>query len=212
MKRIYCISGLGADERAFQKLSVKGAEIVPVKWCSFDKHDDLQCYAQKMSSTIKEDKPIILGLSFGGMLATEISKMRETTKVFLVSSAKRSDELPDSSGLLKFIVNNKILPDWLVTMPNSKMLDLLGAKTDDEKKLLSAIVRDSDPALMKWAFKAILHWENFTYPPNITHIHGTADKVIPPENVNADYWIEGGEHMMIYSRGAEVSAIIEQHI
>jgi len=212
MKRIYCISGLGADERAFEKLSVNGAEIVPVKWCPFDKHDDLQCYAQKMSSTIKEDKPIILGLSFGGMLATEISKMRETTKVFLVSSAKTSDELPESSGLLKFIVNTKILPDWLLTKPNNVMLDMLGAQTEDEKVLLSNIIKDSDPALMKWALKAILHWENDTYPPIITHIHGTADKVIPPENVSANHWIDDGQHMMIYSRGAEISAIIEKYI
>ena len=207
-KRIYCISGLGADHTIFRNLSVNNCELVPVHWVPFKEQDNVCSYAQKVSAQIKEEHPIILGLSFGGMLAVEMAKIRATDKVILVSSAKSRDELGEPPGLLKWIIKNGLLPANFLTIPNPVILERFGAATGEEKKLISGIMRRSDGHFMKWALRALLTWNNAVIPRNITHVHGTADKIIPPDNVHPDHWIDGGSHIMVYDRAAEISKII----
>ena len=64
------------------------------------------------------------------------------------------------------------------------------------------------PGFVRWSLKAVVLWNNTDYPPNIIHIHGTADNIIPPTNVKPDYWVEGGTHIMVYNRSADVNRII----
>jgi pimeloyl-ACP methyl ester carboxylesterase len=212
MKRLYCISGLGADHSVFQKVKLPDTELVPVPWPAFSKSDDVASYAQKVSANIPGEKPSILGLSFGGMLLMEIAKKRPLDRVFLVSSVKTSSEFAEPSGLLKFVFNTNIVPASFYTMTSSKMDAMFGAKTDEEKALLHKIIKNSDGHFMKWALHALIKWRNDVYPRNTIHIHGTADKIIPPTNVKPDYWIEGGEHLMIYSRADEINRILGMHI
>ncbi len=207
-KPIYCISGLGADHTIFRNLSVNNYELIPVHWVPFNKQDNVCSYAQKVSAQIKEEHPIILGLSFGGMLAVEIAKVRATDKVILVSSAKSRDELGEPPGLLKWVIKSGLLPASFLTIPNKVILDRFGATSGEEQKLISGIMRRSDGHFMKWALKSRLTWNNAVIPKNITHIHGTADKIIPPDNVHPDHWIDGGSHIMVYDRAVEISKII----
>ena len=208
MQTIYCLSGLGADERIFKNLDIKGARLQYLPWVAWDKHDELPCYAQKMAAQIPEKDPIILGISFGGMLATEIAKQVPVKQTFLISSAKGRQELPEVGSSLKFLVKNNLMPYSLFKRPNSILFDRFGAATPEDKAMLTAIMHDTDTGFLGWAFKAIIDWQNTTVPPNIIHIHGTADKIIQPNYVQANYWLRGGTHMMIFNRASEVSALV----
>ncbi len=209
MKRIYCISGLGADHRLFGKLSIPGYELIPLPWLPFDKTDDMVSFAAKMATCIDDKGAIIIGLSFGGMLATEIALKHPDFKVFLVSSAKTASEIKIHGGAVsKWLIQSMIVPPGYLNIPFFTTLYYLGAKTKEERKLLSQVTRDADGRFMKWALKAIATWQNESIPANIIHIHGTADKTIPSAGVHPDYRIEGGSHIMIYNRAEEVGKII----
>ena len=212
MENIYCISGLGADERIFRKLDIRDAKLIFLPWVSYDKHDELGCYAQKMAAQIPEKKPTVLGLSFGGMLATEIANQQPVKRVFLVSSAKGKNELPEVNNTIKFLVEKNLLPYGLFKKPNKILYSQFGAETEEEKELLTAIMHDTDPDFLGWAFKAILGWQNSTVPKNVIHIHGTGDKIITPANVDANYWINEGTHMMVYSKAKDISKILGEHL
>lgn len=205
---IYCLSGLGADQRVFRNLHIPGVRLVPVQWAPFDWHDDLPCYAQKLAASIPEKNPIILGLSFGGMLGTEITRMQDVKRLFLVSSAKNKNELPPLSGLVKYLARHRLLPVGLSKIPFKGTFVRFGASTDEEKALLMDVLRKTDNRFAKWSFKALLGWQTETPPNNTIHIHGTADQLIIPLKVKPDYWIEGGTHFMIYNRAAEIGSII----
>ena len=111
MPTIHCISGLGADQLMFSKLSIPGAELKAVLWPYFDKHDEMACYAQKIGAQIPEGPDeVILGLSFGGMLASEIARTRPGAKVMIVSSVKSPAELPPMAGWTKFLGRNSLMP------------------------------------------------------------------------------------------------------
>lgn len=208
MQTIYCISGLGADQRVFQKLSIQGTSLVPVHWADYDQHDDLSCYAQKISAQITDEYPVILGLSFGGMLASEIARLRPVKQLFLVSSAKDATELPRMGGLVRFLVNKKLIPGSVPSIAMPQVHERFGTKTREEKALLSDILHRSDPGFTRWALKAMFNWQTRDHVDRITHIHGTADRMIFPQQVKPNHWIEGGTHFMVYQRAAEISRII----
>ena len=68
MKRIYCISGLGADERIFQKLKIKDAELHALQWIRPENNESISQYAMRFKSQINEENPVILAVSFGGLI------------------------------------------------------------------------------------------------------------------------------------------------
>jgi pimeloyl-ACP methyl ester carboxylesterase len=211
--RVYCISGLGADHRVFRNLAVPGWELVPLPWIPFHEDDTLPSYAQKFARQIPGEEPVILGLSFGGMLATEIGKITKTREIIIVSSAKGPQELNIHGGAIsRWLISSRIIPSFLFTVPNPVVLSYFGAHTREEKEVMRDVIRHTDGRFMKWALQALLTWKNSTVPAGLLHIHGTADRVIPSAAVKPDAWIAGGSHMMIFNRAADVNDIIARYL
>jgi hypothetical protein len=146
------------------------------------------------------------------MLAVEIGRQMDIQQTFLISSAKGKHELPDLSGIIIFFLKSGLLPYNLLKMPNKFLVERFGANTDEEKELLSGILKDTDPNYLRDAFKIILSWENTKNPQRTIHIHGTHDRILPAQFVSADYWIDKGTHMMIWNRAGEISKIIEDNL
>lgn len=211
-RKIYCISGLGADHRFFTKLSIPGYTLVPVPWVPHSEDDTLPTYAMKMYASIPEEHPTIIGLSFGGMLATEIHKKVPQTRVMLVSSAKTKGELGYDSALLRWLSRAEVIPAAWFVDPNAFILFMLGAETDEEKAMFREMISAGDPSFVKWCAHAILHWENETVPEGLFHVHGTADRVIRPGNVQPDKWVKDGSHIMIYNRPEAVAQALADHL
>jgi pimeloyl-ACP methyl ester carboxylesterase len=213
MPTIHCISGLGADQRVFSKLQIPGWELKTVPWPHIDAHDEMACYAQKVAALIPDGpEHVILGLSFGGMLASEIARVRPDQNVIIVSSAKHPDELGEVSGWLKFLVTKRLFPVGLMRIPNKTILRRFGAYDSESQILLRNILDDSDNHLVSCAGKAIMEWKTTPAPPQIVHIHGTADQIIKPDLIKPTHWVRGGEHMMIYTRAQELGVLIGEHL
>ena len=94
MKTIYCISGLGADDRAFSKLEINNYSLKVIPWLEPHKKETIQHYAKRMRAGIDSDNPILMGLSFGGMVCIEIAKQIPVQKIIIISSIKSFLELP----------------------------------------------------------------------------------------------------------------------
>lgn len=212
MGNIYCLSGLGADERIFRKLRIKGAKLIYIDWPKHNKNDSMSSYAAKISAMIDDENPVLLGVSFGGMLAVEIAKQRHVKKAILVSSAKSEAEKPKPSGVIRWFVTSGIVPAFVYRWPHPALYFLFGTEDEEERKLIRNIILDSNGKFVKWATATLLQWDNTIVPANVVHIHGKKDRLIPPGNIKADYWIEDGGHMMVYNRASEISRIIELEI
>jgi len=211
-KNVYFISGLGADKRAFNFLDLSFCNPVFIDWIEPLPKETLKGYALRMRNEIDEENPTIVGLSFGGMLTTEMAKVNPNIKALIVSSNKLPSEFP---WLLKI---GKIFPAYKWTSGNfNKKFNqtfswFLGVKGTEQRKIRQALIRDSDPKFTKWAIEAILHWDNNTVPANIIHIHGTADKLLPYRYVKVDYTVEGGEHLMVMDKAEELSVLLKKLI
>jgi len=74
---VYFISGLGADERVFQFLDLSEIEHRFIKWNVPQKNESLPSYCKRLTEQINVQQEVILiGISFGGMIAQEITKVR----------------------------------------------------------------------------------------------------------------------------------------
>ncbi len=212
MKKVYFISGLGADKRAFSFLDLSFCEPVFIDWILPLKNESLPAYALRLKEQIKDDNPIIVGVSFGGMLATEIAKSDSTIKAIIISSNKVKKEFPKFLLVGKYIPLYKWVPSSLLKRATIFRKLFFGPAGKKQKKIFHQILNDTDTRFTKWAVYSILHWENKVIPENIVHIHGTSDKLLPYRLVKADYSVEKGTHLMVMNHHQEVSLLLKEII
>ena len=203
--KIYGISGLGADERVFKYLNLKH-EIIPLAWIKHDKNELLEHYAKRLAAKIDTNEDFgILGVSFGGLVAVEISKILNPKVTILISSVETKNEL---SFLIKGLGKMnlvKYLPSKLFNPPKKIAHFLFGT---DNKELLNKILDDTDLDFTKWAVNELLNWKNTTTLSSIIKISGTNDKLMSPTKANNTILIEKGEHFMIVDKAKEISDVI----
>lgn len=88
MSKIYILSGLGVDRRVFDKIDFGDLDVEFVDWITPLRNETLEDYTKRISLKITTENPVLIGLSFGGMVAVEISKIIKTKKIILIASAK----------------------------------------------------------------------------------------------------------------------------
>ncbi len=212
MKTVYCISGLGADEKAFGKLTINDASIKHLPWLPPNKNEKIEAYAARMANGISDANPVLIGLSFGGIMSIEIAKIIPVQKIILISSIKTSAELPVWMKLCARLKLNKIFPLKSFRAIEPIQNKMLGITSSEEKKMVRNYRKNVSLAYTNWAVNAIFQWKNNVVHSNIIHIHGTADKMFPVKKVKASHIVNGGTHFMIMSRAKEISAIINETI
>ncbi|WP_293915864.1 MULTISPECIES: alpha/beta hydrolase [unclassified Sphingobacterium] len=206
MKKIYVISGLGVDKRVFSNIDFNGLDVEYLDWIPPHSQESIEQYAARMTQMIHTDNPTIIGLSFGGMVAVEISKLIVYDKLILLASAKTRHEIPALYRLLGRLKLHKIFPPSLFKSYNPVLGWLFGIHTAEDKQLLKEILKDTDPLFMTWAINEILNWKNLQEPTNYIHIHGTKDNILPAKNVkNIATRIEDAGHFMTVNQSKTVS-------
>ena len=209
---IYIISGIGADETAFQLLDF--GEITPhfIDWIPPFSNESLASYARRLAidKIPSSEKPILIGLSFGGMIALEIAKIREVEKIIQISSIQTKQEIPTFQKVIGKLGLSKILPLAPVASPNPFTNYMFGATSKKSKEILYQILRATDKTFLRWAFGAISKWKNETIKENVITIHGTQDKIFPYQSQKYTYTIQGGGHMMVLTHAEEISEILKR--
>lgn len=207
--RIYGISGLGADRRVFEHLTLN-AKLVPIDWIVPKTGESIEEYALRLSEVIDQNEEFgILGVSFGGLVAIEISKILKPSITILVSSVETKGELRPVFKLIGKLGVVKLLPNWFFNPPRMFASYLFGAQN---KLLLKQILDDTDLDFAKWATNELLQWKNEQRLTVVLKIGGTRDKLIPPAAGSNTRLVENGEHFMIVDRAKEVSAIINEEL
>jgi len=208
-REIYFISGLGADARVFQRLRLEGFRPVHIQWEQPHRGETLEHYAGRLMAQVNAPHPILVGLSFGGLVAVEMAKQSAPTRVVLLSSAKTAQEVPFYFKLWRWLPLHLLLPlkrllwalywflFWLFSLGNQA-----------ERDLLRQILNETDPGFMKWAMHKVVTWQNRQVPDNVVHIHGGGDRIFPCRQVNPDILLADGGHLMVMNRAERVSMVL----
>lgn len=208
---IYCFSGLGVDARAFKKIDLPEAKLIHVPWIHFQRNESMESYAKRLFETVSPEKgSLLIGVSFGGMIANEWLKLQDFEQVVLISSATHRAQIPLGFHMLGRLGLYRIVGLRTLLRFKGLVFHFFGVKEGKDKKLLLEILRDTDPQFVRDALHAILHWQPQQIEQAIS-IHGTEDRLIRcPANVSL--LLEGGGHFSILTHGAEITNFIRNQL
>lgn len=208
--KVYFISGLAADRRVFKYIRLPSRfEPEYIDWISPKPGEPLKDYSLRIGSVINKNEPFILvGLSLGGMIATEIARQNPPVKLVLISSIPVSADLPFYFRAIGKLGLHKVVPVSFLKSA-SIIKRFFSAEATADKNYLRQAIRESDPVFVRWAVNAILNWKA-TEPVECVHIHGTQDLLLPCKYTKPTHFIKGAGHMMILTRGREINHILQE--
>lgn len=168
-------------------------------WIENTPNETLQSYAIRMAELIKHENPVLIGLSFGGIVAQEIAALRKVEKLILISTVKSRTELPwyfrlaDRGNLINW------LPDAVFTKPNILIAFAFSLTRKQDKALLNSCFEIMSKQHLKWAVKQILNWQGAEYDSSVTSITCANDRIFTANRESGNFIVNGG-HFAIFTK------------
>ena len=210
--RCYCISGLGANYKAFDYLEIDHEQI-HLAWIPPLPNESLRNYAMRLAEPIDTSEPfLLLGLSFGGRLALEIAKVLNPQRLILISTFVSTKEFSWYIRLLGLLPIHRLIPISQRNPPMPIAYWIFGVNQTHTKKLLKDIISKSDPHFLKWALSKIFKSTPIEIPANGIRIHGNRDRLIPAKKIKNVHWIDKGGHLVIAQNAQQVNELIQQNL
>ena len=191
--------GLAASSKVFEniKLDSKKYSLHRIDWIQPKKNESIKTYCVRLSKKIKHKNPILLGVSFGGIIAQELDKIIKVKKLIIVSSVKSHKEYPILYKIARDYQLNNALPFGMFDNFIKFSLKLNINKLYKRIDLAERYLTERNEIYLEWAVWSLLNWKQEKYRPDLIHIHGDKDKVFPIENISKCIKIKGGRHEMI---------------
>lgn len=200
---VYFMPGLAASPKIFEniKLPTEQFECFYLEWLLPEKDEPLKDYALRLTKNIKHDNPVLIGVSFGGVIVQELAKVIKARKVIIISSVRCNTEFPKRMRFAKAIAAYRFFPTGLVNKVEwfAKMVrgeSMVARRLVLYDKFLS--VRDKK--YLDWALKSIILWDRAEPDASVIHIHGDADEVFPARYLKDFIPVKGGKHIMIINK------------
>jgi len=212
--KAYLIPGLGTDGRIFKNLLAQ-FHFEEVHYLDYREEicknsSGMEDYAKQISKEISHSHDsLIIGLSLGGILATEISKLLPDCKVVIISSIKTEKEAPSIIKIARCLSFYNFVPLWF-SRNIVPLLSRIASVTDKEGyHLYRQMLKGWSKQKLKWARKSAVNWKNKA-AIKCLHIHGTRDHIFPHKRIENAILISKGSHYMIMDRADEIADLIKE--
>lgn len=210
---LYFVPGLAANTKIFEHLSLpqEKVELHFLDWIlplSID--EPIESYAQRMCSNIKHPTPILIGVSFGGVMVQEMSKLISCKKVIIISSIKSRKELPNRLKLAQKTKVYKLLPTKIIENIEEYEHYFLGSYLKKRAELYKLYLSVRDANYLQWAIHNVLNWQQEKTLQHVIHIHGTKDEIFPIKHIKNTIEIPNGTHIMILNKAKTISKVLEK--
>ncbi len=205
--------GMAANCQIFEniKLDKEKYQLHFIEWLEPDKKESLTTYCTRLLSIIKHENPILIGVSFGGIIVQELAKLIKVEKVIIISSVKSPSEFPSRIFWARKWRLYHFFPTSYVNLIENVTKKVVYSKKikhriDMYQKYLS--VRSKN--YLDWAFKNVIIWENKNPVENVFHLHGTKDHIFPAKKVENAYFLENGTHIMVLVNAKWINKKLEE--
>lgn len=193
--------GMAASPRIFEFIRLPdNFVIIKLSWMTPKDGETLTHYAERMCKRITHPNPVLLGVSFGGILVQEMAKYISIRKIIIVSSVKTNTELSLSMRIAKKTHAHRLLPTQWIESLESLALFVFGPAVQPRVEAYQKYLSERDPKYLNWCVDNIVHWEQTSFASDLVHIHGSKDGIFPMKNIDQHknfYSLEGASHAMI---------------
>jgi len=202
---IQLLPGMSFDFPVFHRLLplLPNAEVVdfipPIP------HESLQSYAERMSVRCS-DGAFLGGISFGGIVASEIARHINPLGFIQIASIAYPRELPPWFRLGRLIGGAAASRTMSLA---SRIAATIPARVQSSSTMRISRLGGESGVWHRWAVGAVLDWnpEEVLDCPCL-RIHGTHDTTFPARYVQADVVIEGGTHNLPISNPLDTANAI----
>ena len=204
---VYFVPGMAAGSQIFRNIRFPKDKYQThvLEWMIPEKNESLQDYAKRMAARVTSPNPILIGVSFGGVVAEEMSFFLNLKKLIIISSVKTRDELPRRMRFASATKAYKLVPTSLVLSVEDLTKFSIGPKSRKRLSLYQQYLHVRDKRYLRWALEKMVTWDRQEKLKNVIHLHGDKDMVFPIKYIKDSRVIEGGTHIMILNRGREIS-------
>lgn len=202
MIHLYLMPGMAANPSIFEHIALPPEmfEIHTLSWILPEQNEPIRDYAKRMTALITHDKPVLLGVSFGGVLVQEMAKHIEVSQLIIVSSVKSMHELPRRMKLSRKLKLYKALPAKLIEDIDVLAKYAFGETVKNRVALYQKYLSMNDRRYLSWAVKEMVCWDQEKPIPNTVHIHGDQDRVFPVRYIKDPIVVSGGTHIMVITK------------
>ena len=199
---VYLMPGLAASAAIFERIALPEVtfEIVLLEWEIPLDQETLPDYAKRMTEKIKHPNPVLIGVSFGGILVQEMAAFVQARKVIIISSVKSNLEFPRRMKIAKTTKAYKLIPMSLILNIENLAKFSFGTKVNQRLKLYEKFLSVRDIRYLDWAIEKVILWDRTVADKNVIHIHGDADDVFPIKYISDCIVVKGGTHIMILNK------------
>lgn len=208
--------GLAASSNIFEyiRLPNNKYELHFLEWLIPESDDEsIEQYSKRLCEKVEHTNPVLVGVSFGGIIVQEMSAFIQPDKIILISSVKNENEMPGRFLFLKKSKIYRLFPSKKIDNLNNLTKYILISKSIKKKiKLYNKYLSVKNEKYINWAIHNLLHWESKNNLDNIIHIHGNKDEVFPIKNIDSCITVLDGTHAMIITKAKKISSILQQKI
>lgn len=199
---VYMMPGMAANPSIFENIRLPSErfQVFWLEWKLPQKDESLKDYARRMTEEIKHDDPVLIGVSFGGILVQEIASIISVRKVIIISSVKTRKELPFHMRVARKTSLHKLLPTSLVSHVELLQRYAVGEPVTRRLALYEKYLSVRDKDYLDWSIHQVVNWKREEVLPGLLHIHGDRDAVFPAYRIRKCIWVKGGTHVMIVNR------------
>lgn len=199
---VYFMPGLAASPTIFERIHLPEEQFEQffLEWILPIPNEPILAYVKRLAENIKHEQPVLIGVSFGGVIVQELSKVISVRKTIIISSVRTNREFPRRMKLAKTTKAYKILPTGLIQNVESMAKFSFGSTITQRLKLYEKYLSVRDKSYLDWAIETIILWDRDTVDTNVVHIHGDADEVFPIKYIQDCTVVKGGTHIMILNK------------
>lgn len=209
---IYFMPGLAAGPEIFDNLNLDSSRFNChyLTWIApLNIEENIESYALRLSQNIKHKNPVLIGVSFGGIIIQEISKLITVQKIIIISSVKSTTELPISFTIASKSKVYKLFPTKIITNFDDYSKFFIGKTLEKKANLYKKYLSVRDETYLKWSLENVINWQQENSLHNTIHLHGNKDEIFPIKNIKNCIIINHGNHSMIILKAKEIAKIIE---
>ncbi len=194
--------GLAASTKIFENIKMPEDvfEMFLLEWEIPLEKESLADYALRMTKKINHENPVLIGVSFGGILVQEMAMHIKVKKLIIISSVKTNEEFPARIKFAKATKAYKMIPLNLLLNLENLFKFSFGERVNDRLKLYEKFLSVRDINYLEWAVEQVVLWDRTEPMENVIHIHGDYDDVFPIRNIKDYILVEDGTHVMILTK------------
>ncbi len=218
MAQLIFLPGIGANHLLFSKTLAAFPQGKVPAWQVPLPKESLQHYAKRWASSFQSGPYVLVGMSFGGMVALELAKWVNTQSVVLLSSCWHSQAIRPYFRRWEKI--SRWLPDFLMrpllrTLGPPVTARRQGISSAAEINLLIQMSREIDLPFARWAAFSAATWQcdlpsEQQQPYRLFALHGRKDVVIPLVEAPWVEVVEDGRHLLPLTHPDRVNAVIRK--